>query len=65
MWRKLKKQTAHGEGHIKRFSDTGSTPVTSTKEKKRSLRALFLFGEGDTQVDTAMRKHRTGAKKRC
>jgi len=35
--------TAHGEGYVKRLSDTGSIPVGSTKIKREALASLFVF----------------------
>ncbi len=37
---KLKRMTAHGEGYVKRLSDTGSIPVGSTTSKHRLTSAV-------------------------
>ena len=42
---KVKKQTAHGEGCVKGFSDMGSIPIISTKKDRQAHLSLpILFG---------------------
>ena len=52
-------KTAHGEGYVKRFSDTGSTPVGSTTQAPPQGGA-FLCGGIDLGAEIARCLHRIG-----
>ena len=45
-----KDMTAHGEGYIKRFLDTGSIPVGSTKTKGHLIWCPFVL-VGDIRIE--------------
>ena len=50
----LNRPTAHGEGCVKRFLDTGSTPVSSTKKQypaRKCRGAAFFFGGADEELN--------------
>ena len=50
----LNRPTAHGEGCVKRFLDTGSTPVSSTKKQypaRKCRGTAFFFGGTDEELN--------------
>ena len=58
----FKRQTARGEGCIKRFLDTGSIPVGSTKHTKRHACRVFFAFYGVAQRSRAARSGASGSK---